>query len=388
MILEQFDIKLFLAEYWQRKPCLIKKAIDLSDEPVSPDELAGLACEEEVESRLVRCDDTGKKWHLTHGPFSEETFLQLPPANWTLLVQAVDIWHPPVKNLKRHFRFIPDWRIDDVMVSYATDHGGVGPHFDYYDVFLLQGCGRRRWFTGGLCEADAALMEDCELRILEKFVPEQEFMVESGDMLYLPPRFAHQSISEGASVCYSIGFRAPSAVEMLQGISDELSCRSGDEERYRDGEPGIPEHPGEIRRQVIADLHQWLLQKVNDTDAIARWFGSFVTSPRYENLRFPQPTSKTGLKAGVSGGKGLARDSHARLAFLRQESETHLFADGHRYRMTNELMPLASRLCDAQFIEAAFLAPWLKNNEALDLLLALVNSGSLVLTDIATDSEE
>ncbi len=191
------SLEAFLSDYWQKKPFLFKQAFPSFTDPLSPEELAGLACEEEVESRLVR--HKKGSWLLQNGPFSETEFTSLPETDWTLLVQAVDLWFTELQSLYSHFSFIPDWRFDDIMVSYATDQGGVGPHFDYYDVFIIQGMGNRRWQLGEHCNESTALQSSSELKILEHFSPHDEFLLETGDMLYIPPGHSHYGVSLGSS---------------------------------------------------------------------------------------------------------------------------------------------------------------------------------------------
>jgi 50S ribosomal protein L16 3-hydroxylase len=177
------DIDTFLRETWQQKPLLIRNPWAAWANPLEPDELAGLACEAEVESRLV----TGGEglWAVEHGPFDEKRFGALGKSPWTLLVQAVDHHVPKVAALLAPFRFVPNWRIDDVMVSYATDGGGVGPHYDQYDVFLIQGAGQRRWRVGQNCDGGSALLPHEDLRLLAAFEATDEWVLEPGDILYV-----------------------------------------------------------------------------------------------------------------------------------------------------------------------------------------------------------
>ena len=193
----------FLQRYWQQKPLLIRHALANYRSPISGDELAGLALESEVESRLV--ESQGGDWTLKHGPFTEEDFLGLPEEDWTLLVQGVDLWVPEVQALLSQFAFLPPWRLDDVMVSFACPGGSVGPHFDQYDVFLLQVEGQRRWQIGAACSSETPMRDDSPLRILKEFEAEEEWVLEPGDMLYLPPGVAHWGVAETECLTFSIG---------------------------------------------------------------------------------------------------------------------------------------------------------------------------------------
>jgi 50S ribosomal protein L16 3-hydroxylase len=218
--------ELFLAQYWQRKPLLIRKAIPGFKPPVSSDELAGLALEQSVESRLI--ERSGNIWQVQHGPFIEADFVR--QESWTLLVQAVDHYIPGVAALRRLIDFIPQWRVDDVMVSYATDGGSVGPHFDNYDVFLLQGEGERLWQLGSYCDESSPLLPHEELRILSSFESSEEHLLQQGDILYVPPGYAHWGIARGECTTFSIGFRAPRITDMVSRWVDQLLSQLGPDE--------------------------------------------------------------------------------------------------------------------------------------------------------------
>ena len=219
----------FLTDYWQKKPLLIKQALPNFISPIAPNELAGLSLEEEFESRLITGSTTSNQWSLTNGPFTENTFTQLPEQDWTLLVQGVDRFVDEVHELIKQFDFIPRWRFDDVMISYAAKGGSVGPHFDYYDVFLLQGSGMRRWHISGKhCELDNYL-NNVPLRIMDKFESEQVFDVEPGDVLYVPPKVAHHGVSlDDECTTLSFGYRAYSTQELYESIDQQ----SKDENQY------------------------------------------------------------------------------------------------------------------------------------------------------------
>ena len=271
----------FLQEYWQQKPLLIRQALPGYISPISPDELAGLALEEEVESRLV--EGGSNNWSLRHGPFTEQDFLDLPEQDWTLLVQAVDLWVPQVQQLLERFDFLPPWRLDDVMVSFACPGGSVGPHFDQYDVFLLQVEGRRRWQIGGHCDGNTPLQADCPLRVLESFSSQQEWLLEPGDMLYLPPGMAHWGVAETECLTYSIGFRSPSIADLLGDLAVELMAQ-GYEAHYRDPAMSQALTGREIDPTFVAQAKQQLWQAIDNDDLIGDWFARFMTAPKYPEL--------------------------------------------------------------------------------------------------------
>ena len=271
----------FLQEYWQQKPLLIRQALPGYISAISPDELAGLALEEEVESRLVV--GGGNNWSLRHGPFTEQDFLDLPQQDWTLLVQAVDLWVPQVQQLLELFAFLPLWRLDDVMVSFACPGGSVGPHFDQYDVFLLQVAGTRRWQIGGQCDGSTPLKADCQIRMLESFSSREEWLLEPGDMLYLPPGIAHWGVAESECLTYSIGFRSPNIADLLADLAVELMAQ-GYDAHYRDPAMSQALAGPDIAQAFVAQAKQQLWQAIDNDDLIGDWFARFMTAPKYPEL--------------------------------------------------------------------------------------------------------
>ena len=275
------DAHEFLQEYWQQKPLLIRQALPGYISPISSKELAGLALEEEVESRLVA--GRGNNWSLRHGPFTEQDFLNLPEQDWTLLVQAVDLWVPQVQQLQDRFEFLPRWRMDDVMVSFACPGGSVGPHFDQYDVFLLQVEGTRRWQIGGHCDGNTPLKLDCPMRLLESFTSQQEWLLEPGDMLYLPPGIAHWGVAESECLTYSIGFRSPSIADLLGDLSVELIAQ-GYDAHYRDPPISQALAGPDIAQEFVTQAKQQLWRAIDNDDLIGDWFARFMTAPKYPEL--------------------------------------------------------------------------------------------------------
>jgi 50S ribosomal protein L16 3-hydroxylase len=331
--LGDMPIEIFLRDYWQKKPLLIRQAFPHFESPLTPDELAGLALEEEVESRLVLEKGTTpqkKPWELRHGPFDEKTFTQLPETHWTLLVQAVDQWVPEVNILLDYFRFIPNWRVDDIMISYAPEHGSVGPHFDYYDVFLLQGLGKRHWQLGQMCDNNSPRIEDIRLKILSEFHVTDDWVLEPGDMLYIPPGIAHWGRAQGADcMTYSIGFRAPSHADILAEIGQEIASDLSDDLRYSDPHLQQQTNPGEITAEAIAQLQEILKQHLT-ADNIAQWFGKYMTERKYpEQLEEPLDINAEDWIAALTDGEMLWRHPAARLAFhTTNDGSALLFADG------------------------------------------------------------
>ena len=379
----RFDREEFLRAYWQQKPLLIKNPWRAWQNPLEPDELAGLACEDEVESRLVLHSQSPQRqqWQVEHGPIPEARFSKLPEQNWTLLVQAVDHYVLEVAALIEPFRFIPNWRIDDVMVSYATDNGGVGPHFDQYDVFLIQGLGQRRWQIGALCDRDTPLLSHDELRLLAQFEPLEEWLLEPGDLLYVPPRYAHNGIAVGGDcMTYSIGFRAPSRGDLIGHWSDHAITLVHDDDRYSDAGLSAASNPGEISAAVLTELQRLATESLHDSSAFQHWFGKFSTARKYPELdqRPTQPATAQELTKILREAAPL-RNPASRFAFIRNGSELVLFVDGEAFPCDTQLAPLAERLCAQPVL--AIDAELLKSAASIALLLALYNQGSLVFED-------
>jgi 50S ribosomal protein L16 3-hydroxylase len=279
-VLGDISAEEFLAEYWQQKPLLIRSAIPNFEPPVDGNDLAGLSLEPDVESRLV----VGNDWQIEHGPFDEQRFQNLPEKDWTLLVQAVDLWLPEVAEILNRFGFLPRWRIDDIMVSYAADGGNVGPHFDNYDVFLLQGHGHRQWSVGGLCDENSALLPHANLRILANKQFTEQWTLNCGDMLYLPPKYSHHGVAIGECTTYSIGFRAPTVTEMLDDLTTELISQGGSNEIFKDPlmTPEMANQP--ISRAHLEQIKSLLNKTLNDDELLLNWFGQYMTQPKYPEL--------------------------------------------------------------------------------------------------------
>ena len=379
MVLKDFDSALFLRDYWQKKPLLIRNPWDAWQNPLEPDELAGLACEAEVESRLVV--GAQGSWAVEHGPLAEARFARLGQEPSTLLVQAVDHHVPEVAALIAPFRFIPNWRIDDVMVSYATDGGGVGPHYDQYDVFLIQGNGCRRWRVGQLCDDESSLVPHDELRLLAEFRATDEWLLEPGDILYVPPRIAHDGVAVGDDcMTYSVGFRAPSRSELLTHFVDDLVAEMEDDDRYADPELATQENPGEISSDALDKLHQLAIEKLQDRSYFARWFGGYSSTRKYPETDWsPEDlVSETDISAQLKAGVFVTRNPASRFSFLRQDDATILlFVDGTSFHCEDSCATFAENLCRADTTELP--AQEVPNEPLQQLITALINQGSIAL---------
>ncbi|WP_341315077.1 cupin domain-containing protein [Paraburkholderia sp. IMGN_8] len=297
----------FMRRYWQKKPLLIRQAIPNVSAPLSRDEFFELADKDEAEARLIT--HFRNKWQLEHGPFAADELPPLKQRAWTLLVQGVDLYDDRARALLDRFRFVPDARLDDLMISYATDGGGVGPHFDSYDVFLLQVQGKRRWRIGA--QKDLTLQPGLPLKVLQHFEPEEEWLLEPGDMLYLPPHIAHDGVAEGECMTCSIGFRAPSAGELtahfLYHLAERGEAAGQPGALYRDPQQPAVDRPAELPAALV-DRVGAILARVNwDEQDIASFLGSYLSEPKpsvvfdppqrpLNEARFIAQASKSGVR--------------------------------------------------------------------------------------------
>ena len=332
----------FMKQYWHKKPLLVRQAIPQVQPVMGRTELFELAAQEGVQSRLVVQD--GGNWRLKHGPFQRRALPPLKQPGWTLLVQGVDLHQELAHALVQAFRFVPDCRLDDLMISFATDGGGVGPHFDSYDVFLLQVQGRRRWRIGR--QKDLSLKADVPLKILADFAPEQEFLLEAGDMLYLPPRYAHDGVAVGDCMTCSIGFRAPQqgelARELLQRLADDAPELVGDS-LYRDPHQPATLSPAEIPMAVQTFAREAILRVLQDPLALARTLGELLTEPKSE-VWFERPSAADAALAGA-----LRLDRRTKMMF----DDKHVFINGEAFRAGGKDATLIRRLADQRRLNAA-----------------------------------
>jgi 50S ribosomal protein L16 3-hydroxylase len=325
----------FMKRHWHKKPLLVRQAIPGFKPCVDRAGLVELAGGEDVESRLIVHGDKG--WKMKHGPLTRRSLPPFSQKQWTFLVQGVDLHHDGVHALMQQFRFVPDARLDDLMISYATDGGGVGPHFDSYDVFLLQAHGRRRWRIGR--QKDLSLQEGVPLKILQNFEPEEEFVLEPGDMLYLPPKYAHDGIAEGECMTWSIGFRSPQqgelARELLQGLADEALEQAGDAV-YRDPGQLAVTRPAALPAELLDFASQALHKAQSDPHLLALLLGEYLTEPK-ANVWFAAEDGKA-----CSLEQGVVLDRRTRMMY----DERHVFINGEGFRVGGKDGRLLRQLAD------------------------------------------
>lgn len=333
----------FLAEYWQKKPLLVRQAIPGFQGLLGREELFGLACRDDAESRLVR--SSRGRWSLDHGPFEPEDLAALPKRGWSLLVQGVNHFLPAADQLLHSFSFAPHARLDDLMVSFAPDGGGVGPHFDSYDVFLIQGLGRRRWEIGA--QTDLDLVEGAPLRILKRFEVEQSWELEPGDMLYLPPKYAHNGIALGDCMTYSVGFRAPSSQEIATQFLVYLQDRLQLEGRYADPKLKRPRHPAEIGADMLEQVESMIAQIRWKRADIVDFVGRYLSEPK-AHVFFDPPARPLGRATFVKqAAKRVLRLDPRTLLLFKGSS---FFLNGETLRTAPETAPGLRELADLRQI--------------------------------------
>ncbi len=357
----------FMRRHWQKKPLVIRQAIPGFTAPLDRAELFDLAAQDDVQSRLViqTPDTPAKPWRLKQGPFGRKNLPALKQPGWTLLVQGVDLHDARVRALRDQFRFVPDARLDDVMVSYASDGGGVGPHFDSYDVFLLQAHGQRRWRIGRQKKLD--LQPGMPLKILSDFEPEEEFVLDAGDMLYLPPRYAHDGIAQGECMTYSIGFRSPAAGELAQEILQRLAEQACDEvgdQLYRDPNQVAQEQCARIPAGMVEFAREALEKSLRDPLALNRALGEYLSEPKAQ-VWFE------GSQSADDAGRGVRLDRRTQMLY----DEAHIFINGESFLAKGRDAALMRVLADQQRLSESMLKQL--SVGARDLLAQWIEDGWL-----------
>ena len=356
----------FMQRYWQKKPLLIRQAVPGFKPLLSRTQLMAMASQDGVESRMVV--HGAKGWRLSHGPFARRAFPPLAQSKWTFLVQGVDLHDQNVHDLMQQFRFVPDARLDDLMISYATDGGGVGPHFDSYDVFLLQAHGQRRWRIGR--QKDLSLEEDVPLKILSNFQPEVEYVLEPGDMLYLPPKYAHDGIAVGECMTYSIGFKVPArdqmGTELLQRLVDDPEDCAGADTLYRDPKQPAMDTPALMPETLQAFAREALCSKLKaalaDVDLQNQILGEHLTEPKAA-VWFEQRAEAVDIRAGV------VLDKRTRMLY----DPKYIFINGESYRAAGADARLMRSLADKRCIDATSMQK--ASEEARSLLVGWCEAG-------------
>jgi len=370
------SVETFLAEYWQKKPLLIRQAFADFQSPLTPDELAGLACEEEVNSRIVIEKGDEEPWQAIHGPMDESVFTRLPDTHWSLVINDLEKYLPELSEITDQFRFIPEWYLDDLMSSYAAPEGSVGPHIDLYDVFILQGSGYRRWQISTRPVAEDNVIPNIALRLQKEFVAEQEWILEPGDMMYLPAGVSHYGVSLGESMSYSIGFRATSHTDLLSDFIAHITRDLSINETYHLPEQPCQAHANEITPAAVQQIREIFNRYLDPNHPeLSRWFGRYVSDPKIDYVVeseelvecFEQLFQFTLQRHPASG-----------FAFIREGTTTRLFIDGEDYVVSSDF---AEQLCKNRKIDLQQLSRVCTPQER-ELILDLYNSGKIYHTPV------
>jgi len=345
---------------------------------LTPDELAGLACEDGVNSRIVFERHSLGPWHVEHGPFNDDDFSSLPEHDWTLLVTDVEKHVPEARQFIDRFRFIPDWRTDDLMISYAPEGGSVGPHTDAYDVFLIQVHGQRRWMINP--EYDDTCLEGPELSILKHFTAARAWILDPGDMLYLPPNVAHHGIAVNECMTCSVGFRAPSYRSVVSEYAESIAAGIDQSLRYEDPDLQCQQHPAEITNGALTRIRSMVAKNLRvEDDSFVRWFGRYCSESRGGTHAIPRDepiASYDELTTGLTTESQITQSPAAKFLFARTGDSALLFVDGNSFTAS----PLfASTIADNRSITAQQLIESIDCDADQLVIVELCNRGYLLV---------
>jgi len=371
-----FDAQAFLTNVWQKKACVFRGAFKNFCDPLTPDELAGIASEAGVDSRVITCasGDANNKalnWDLQHGPVDD--YDQFGSTGWTLLVQAVNEHFSPAQSLLRAFRFLPDWRIDDLMVSFSAPGGGVGPHIDQYDVFIIQGEGRRRWQTGAPGNY-AATCPHPDLKQIEGFSAITDDVLEPGDMIYIPAGVPHNGISIDHSLNYSVGFRAPSQAELLSALADYALEHDALQKRYTDDTSDLPAEPWLLHEGAVQRCKTLLLEALDDEQLLLQICAKvFSTNPRPPLPEWPEePVNENTVNEWLAQSEFVYKAIGLRMIVV----DGFVVCQGHWFASDTNVLNLFHIINDAEDgIESAQLAKNMSTKKARAFIAGLINEG-------------
>jgi len=367
----------FLANYWQKKPLVIRGAFPDFEMPFTAEELAGLACDTDAPSRMIiehGLPPENKPWQVKLAPFEDEDFTTLPDSHCTFLVNDLERYIPELGNLIEPFRFIPDWRIDDLMVSYAEDKGTVGPHTDDYDVFLIQGEGKRRWKVITREDYPKELIPDLPIALLKEFDEDEDWLLEAGDMLYLPPHMPHYGVAEGACFTFSVGFQAPRTVDLVQNWLETFSKDSAFNKRFTDKNRTLQNNSGEITQNDLKTLSSMMINAIKEQQSGLNVFlGKQLTETRGEAPPVDDDLSDFELDDQAD----YERESWLRLAYIEEKDSLHFFADGHHLALALDKKEAIQELCENYYFTAETLKPLMASNEFRDFFSILIKEGGI-----------
>lgn len=379
-LLGELSAEEFLSSYWQKKPYLVKQAIPGFESFVSGRELSELACQESIESRLVIEKEGEYPWQVIQGPLDKQDIDSLPDSHWTLLVHNVELQIAKAAKLLQSFQFIPNWRIDDLMISYSPIHSSAGPHIDQYDVFLLQAIGKKKWLIGGNNYDEDDQVPGLDLRLLNDFNFENEWILEPGDLLYLPPCFAHHGIAMEECMTYSIGFRSLSQYNLVSHYID-TTCNMDSDKRYADPDLKLQQHAGQISPDNLTKVKKLMRSILDNNDDLEQWFGQFVTEMPDE-MQIDSPISEISDTevAQLFKERGiLYRNQATRTAYISKEHGYLLFVNAQSFYLPEDCEDFVTQFTEEYELNYSSYESMLKIPEVCSILCSLINLGFLNL---------
>ncbi|MEZ8823053.1 cupin domain-containing protein [Vibrio amylolyticus] len=376
-----FSLDTFLAEFWHKKPTIIKNGFSHFIDPISPEELAGLTMEEEVDSRYV--SNMNDEWKAEHGPFSEQKLTQLPESQWQLIVQAANHWHEGCAELTKAFEALPQWLFDDLMICYSAIGGGVGPHIDQYDVFIIQGSGKRRWRVG---DRDIGQYKETHraaaLRQIEGFDSILDEELEPGDILYIPPGFPHEGTTLEPSMSYSMGYRSPKEQELISNFADFVLSQDLGDKHLHNPSMQSQDKFGSIQASDLSLLKDMMMKAFSDEAKIKDFVGSMLSQSRHQLAIYPPEEAWSQEEVSLQYNSGSIFNKVSGLRALYHDSEpTIAYIDNDMYKVDKEQIPLIQRLCNRQSLSSHDFDHDLTSSE-ISLLTDLVNKGYWYLEDV------
>ncbi|MGB2078527.1 MAG: JmjC domain-containing protein [Vibrio sp.] len=377
-----FSLDTFMQEFWQKKPTIIKGGFANFHDPISPDELAGLSLEEDVDSRFV--SNLNDNWQAEHGPFAEDKFSQVGESHWSLIVQAANHWVPEVDQMRHAFSQIPNWLFDDVMISFATENGGVGPHIDQYDVFICQGMGKRHWQVGALDEGQYQENHRTPaLRQIEGFEPILDDVLEAGDILYIPAGFPHHGYALEPSLSYSMGYRSPKSQELLSNFADFVLAHDRGDVHMHQPDQALQQNPGALGHTDMQVLSQMLKSDLQDEAFINKFLGCMLSQSRHQLSIIPAEENWTrdDLMQHIQTGEPIEKVLGLR-CFYHQDTPQTLYINGEIFHLEEELAFMTDRLANQNQLTATDLAQLTDKPECLDFICQLLDKGYWYIDEV------
>lgn len=375
----EITVEEFLRDYWQKRPLLVRSAWPRFLSPLKSEDLINLAQRDDVDSRLILTAGGEYEWEARFGPFEEDDFNRLGEVDWTLLVQEVDRLVPEVSELLKVVPFLPNWRIDDIMVSYATDGGGVGAHIDHYDVFLIQGFGKRKWEIEGAPAESEELVPDLDVRILSEFEPTDTWILEPGDLLYLPPRIAHRGTAVGECLTYSIGCRAPSKKDLVSAFVEHLFVAGIDETPFSGSRVSGEGEPGRISRELKEFAREAVSESMLETEGFDRWLGRYLSRSSRGSLppaRKSVITSAELQEHGEKGGRVQASSVSMIMYDELLDGSLILFAGGEEYAVDAKYATILAGLTGREGLAVEQLP---QDDSFIHTIVELINRGFFLI---------